>query len=441
MNASNEKTFDVIIAGGGCSGLLTAARLADAHPEMKILIIEKEEALGGRLRSNRPGATRHSYGLNAISTQLFDFWNQSLKADPEAPELDTFINRRHASFGSLAGGKILQADVSEWLSDKGSRVIGGYAAKRQWPQMSEVLGAGASKADSEEEGENENENEKAKVESMGSLWKLARKAPAAVVIDHFSKAFGISDVWNAATSAVAARGEMLASALHCGNFERALEILVEHFGERIEVQKECWIVTTEKEGDEWVVETQKDTYHAPSLVVAQPPWQALGWLKRDYWPTSLLTVVSKTKPTSTVVLSTEIKAGEANIPDLIIVPSEKVQVIRNSETEITFQATIDFEVSLQAPDVVKAVKALKRASRKLMKQVEGLELDGSHIALMPYAWPKSSASKDHRFFARMMKKPISDKSLSFVGDAFGDSYDGDQNIIDSVVNICEVFAD
>jgi glycine/D-amino acid oxidase-like deaminating enzyme len=439
MNASNEKTFDVIIAGGGCSGLLTAARLADAHPDMKILVLEKEEVLGGRLRSNTPEATRHSYGLNAIDYKLFNFWNQSLKSDPEAPELESIIDRRHKTFGSLAGGKILQADVTEWLSDKGSRIIGGYAAKRQWPKMEEVIKQGELTTANEENSEEAEDSKK--VESMGSLWKLARKAPAAVVIDHFSNAFGIPDVWGAATQAVSARGHMLASSMHCGNFERALELLVEHFGERIVVERNATIVDAIKTDDEsWEIETQSEKYCTDSLIIAHPPWQALDWFKRDNWPTALLSLVSKTKPTSTVVLSTTIKAGEANIPDLIMVPSEKTQILRNTETEITIQATIDFEVSLQAPEVVKAVKALRRTARKLMKQVEGLELEGAHIALMPFAWPKSSASKDHRFYTKIMKKPINTKSLSFVGDAYGASYDGDQNIINSVVGVCEVFA-
>jgi len=445
MDASQQKSFDVVVAGGGCSGILTAARLADAHPDIKILVIEKEEALGGRLRSNKPGATRHSYGLNAINTRLFDFWNQSLKSDPEAPELDTLINRRHNSFGSLSGGKILEAPVTDWLTGKGSRVLGGYAAKRQWPKMKEVI-------DSVLPDDDDEDDDDSKVESFGSMWKLARKAPAAIVMNHYSKAFGIPDLWGASTKAVAERGKMLESSLHCGNFERALEILVEHFGDRVQIVKDCWVINAElkeiKEGSKdssngkiWSIETPHGVFTTPSLVVAQPPWQALEWLKRDLWPTSLLSIVSKTKPVSIVTLSAVIESGEAEIPEVIIVPSERVQVIRNSENEITFQATIDFEVSLQAPEVVKAVKALKRSYRKLQKQVEGLELSGEHLALMPYAWPQSASSKDHKFFTRMMKKPISSKELSFVGDAYSDSYDGDLNIINTVVGVCELHAE
>ncbi|WOI54582.1 lycopene beta-cyclase CrtY [Parvularcula sp. LCG005] len=45
MNAA--PTFDVIIAGGGLSGGLTAYRLLKAQPDLRILLLERDAALGG----------------------------------------------------------------------------------------------------------------------------------------------------------------------------------------------------------------------------------------------------------------------------------------------------------------------------------------------------------------------------------------------------------
>ena len=58
---------------------------------------------------------------------------------------------------------------------------------------------------------------------------------------------------------------------------------------------------------------------------------------------------------------------------------------------------------------------------------------------MPYAWPNSPASKDRRFFNKLASKPINTEQLSFVGDAYGVDFDGDQNIITSIMQMCEVY--
>lgn len=47
--------FDLIVVGGGISALHTTYRLLQEFPEMKILILEKEEALGGRIKREMMG--------------------------------------------------------------------------------------------------------------------------------------------------------------------------------------------------------------------------------------------------------------------------------------------------------------------------------------------------------------------------------------------------
>jgi flavin-dependent dehydrogenase len=60
----DEQIYDIIVAGGGLSGCLAAARLAHAHPATRILLIEKEATLGGRLRSSQPELRLRGYGLS-----------------------------------------------------------------------------------------------------------------------------------------------------------------------------------------------------------------------------------------------------------------------------------------------------------------------------------------------------------------------------------------
>lgn len=47
------KLFDVCIVGGGISGLYMAYRLEQCVPNIRILVIEKEEKVGGRVRMER----------------------------------------------------------------------------------------------------------------------------------------------------------------------------------------------------------------------------------------------------------------------------------------------------------------------------------------------------------------------------------------------------
>src|SRR5690606_976179 len=104
------------------------------------------------------------------------------------------------------------------------------------------------------------------------------------------------------------------------------------------------------------LETEKGPVLAGKLIVAQPPWQATAWLPRSCWPGHVLSLASKTKPVSVVVLAETLKQdAPEDLPDVVIVPAEKVQIIRNGVREICFQATIDYELSLQAPAVIKAV--------------------------------------------------------------------------------------
>lgn len=443
----------MVVAGGGIAGVLTAARLAAAHPERRIVILEKEGILGGRLRGTAPDRRQYSYGLNAISDSLFDVLNKTLKADPEAADLEEIVVGRQGKIGVLAGNKVNEISIDLWFAPKGARTLGGLTAARQWGEVEEIVRKGAEVAttdDDEDEGDAEGAEVAAdsgakhlvKSHPFSHYWKKPRKVPAAVVLEHFGSAFGIPDVWGAATNAIGQRAAFHAGKLRSGNWEKAIDALVERpwFKESVTIATGSRIVHASQVDGEWLVDAEDGAYRAKSLVVAQPPWQAMAWLPRALWPAHVLQVASKTKPVSVVVLAEQVLKPEVDIPDVTIVPAERVQVIRNSPREICFQATIDFELSLQAPAVVKAVKALKRARKKLLALHPGLVTETNHIALMPIAWAQSPAHSDRRWLERLEKKPIATASLAFCGDAYGAAYDGDQNIVRSVAAAVEALS-
>jgi predicted NAD/FAD-dependent oxidoreductase len=459
-----DQIFDVIIAGGGPAGVLAAARLSEANPQLRIVILEKENTLGGRLKVSSAASKQHSYGLNAASDQLFDFWNQTLKSlDADAPDLQDLVSDRQTTFGVFAGGRIISNDITQWFTAKGARTLGGLTASRQWGDVDDVVKQMQSESTDSDDDDTEAEasetsDEAAEPEEASTVaisgaskreaapkehpfshyWKKQRKAPAAVVLEHYAAAYGVPDLWSSATQALVERANYHSSRLHRGAWDKAFLALTESptFKERVTVATGCHIVDADFEEDQWHVETVGGTYKGKRLIVAQPPWQAITWLPRTYWPANVLHIVSKTKPVSVVVLSEKLLDSNVELPDVTIVPAERTQILRNSTGEICFQATIDFELSLQAPAVIKAVRALKRARKKLLAMHPGLVSESNHIALHPVGWAQSPIQRDRRWLGRLAKKEFNTAVLAFCGDAYGQSYDGDANLVKSLVAAC-----
>src|SRR5205085_2888304 len=119
--------------------------------------------------------------------------------------------------------------------------------------------------------------------AFAHYWKKPRKAPAAVVLEHFGSAFGIPDVWGAAAGAISERAAVHAGRLHCGNWDAALQALMLHprFDAAVRVETGNRIVDARLDAGTWTVKTERGTYQAKTLIVAQPPWIAAGWLQRS----------------------------------------------------------------------------------------------------------------------------------------------------------------
>src|SRR5690606_26007705 len=153
-----------------------------------------------------------------------------------------------------------------------------------------------------------------------------------------------------------------------GKWDKAFQAMADRLAatDNVTILTNCMILKADLQDGCWNVDTEEGSFVGKSLVVAQSPWEALNWLAKPLWPSEILSMAIKTKATSVVVLTESITAfGDHEIPEVVLIPAESVQVIVTEEQEICYQATLDFEVSLQAPDVVKAVKRLKRARKKL----------------------------------------------------------------------------
>jgi glycine/D-amino acid oxidase-like deaminating enzyme len=442
-----EKAVDVVVVGGGIAGVLAAARLAAAGGGRRIALLEKDAVLGGRLRSTSADASVHGYGLNAISAELAAFAASFVTTPPSEGEeaappasLEQLGLRRLAKFGVLAGNRLITQDISQWFGARGARVLGGLTAQKQWAELEELWKPAKAAAATTSEGDDEeDEGEDARGKAFGQVWKGSRKQPAAVVLDHYGAAIGVPDVWTAAVEALAERAGAAMGARFGGDFDGLIAAITRSpaFTAAVEVATACRAVDADRDADgDWTVRTECGTFTAPKLIVAQSPWQAAAWLKRSFWPPHVISIASKTKPVSVVVMAETVPEAAVGLaealPEVTLVPSERVQILRYGAREVTLQATIDFELSLQAPAVVKAVKALKRARKKLLATYPGVTTETDHIALVTFAWAQAPTHAERRWVERLGRKPSFGEGVAFCGDAYGAAYDFDANVVRSV---------
>lgn len=421
-----EDIFDIVLVGAGMSGSLMASRIHQQHPEWKILLLEKEASPGGRLRATKRDQGLWSYGLDSLSDELFDFLDQSLKADPETRPLDELAPGRRESMGVLAASKISTTKLGESFSSQGARCIAGAAAARDWSLIDELV----SKVQEGKKGE----------QAFANSWSGTRKNASAVALEHLARMYGIPDVWSTTAKDVVGKVNEFNSSLRLGDWEGVCQELLSKgiASEKIELVPECQLAEAHWDDETWSLTTTKGEFSAKRLLVAQNPWDAIQWLDKKYWPSKLVNVPSKAKPVSVVLLTDQI-LEEAPIPDVTIVPAEGVQIFRKSNS-ICMQATLNFELTLSAPEVVKAVKRLRRARKKLLAAVPELKVEGDHIALLPVAWSQPLAPNERKVMSKLNGYAFQKKHLLFCGDAYGPNLEGDKNIIASALKASDILA-
>jgi glycine/D-amino acid oxidase-like deaminating enzyme len=421
-----ENLYDVLIAGGGMSGVLTASQLLEEHKDWKIAIVDKEARLGGRLASLNPEYGSWGYGLNRISTGMYNFFDQRLKCCPGSDDLSAFKIKDDSRFGVLSAGKVTETSIATVFNEKGGvRDIGGAAAQRDWGRVGALMDTVT--------------NEKKADLPISQVFSGTRKSPSAIVLAHLARIWGVADLWTVSASTLKDKVEEFESSIICGHWEQALEALLSSYESsgRVDVHLESRISDAQLEDDVWQLKTTTGRLSAKRLVIAQSPWEASLWLPRPLWPAKLIGLVNRVKPTSSVVL-----VGKRQITDnlelaeRILIPAENIQVLVDPQA-VCFQATIPYELTLQAPEVVKAIKRLRRGRKKLLASFNGLDLEGEHIALQPVGWGAPLSTSDRKLMKRFKLADCQSKQLSFCGDMYGDSVQGDQNIISSISAVSE----
>ena len=431
-----EENFDYIIVGAGMAGATLASRLHAYDSQAKILLLEKETDLGGRLRSlhekssdektnidtaenKRLGIVMHGYGLNAVSDDLARFFVEHTSVDSES--LESLSSQKR--LGVIAAARVQELEFSEATTAKGFRAIGGAAAARDWKNLAMIWEG--------EDSENAHQDK-----NFLAFWKgHPKKSPAAVVLQHYARVFGIADMWSASLKALRQRAEYHTSGLRLGDWQALLSRLPLSGEEsNLKILLNCQVGKADKnESGDWLLSTEKGGFTCKSLIVAQSPWQALNWLPKLYWPREVLALTTKTTPVSVVVLSAHVTSGDFDdLLDVHMIPAEEVQIIKSGGRELCFQATINYENSLQSANVVKAVRRLKRSRKKFLEAYPEYSLEGEHIALVPVGWSQSPQFDDQRHLSGFDLSESNTSALLFCGDAYGQSYNGDENLMQSL---------
>lgn len=413
-----SQAYDVVIAGGGLSGVLSACKILSSLPNARILILEKEKFSGGRLRTTDREQGKWSFGVNALTPKLVKYAEETIKEVFPEFDLEQYNPLTMNRFGQLSGSNLSEFSNEDALAPAGAKSMGGRNAGKEFSEIEELF----------EKVESENFSD----DRLIKLLKLKRKGPGGVVLEQQAISFGIPDVWNAGAELLKSKADTYRSGLVKARWDDACSDVFDSLNgkENVTFHDSCHIISAAKEDGIFKLKTEKGLFEASALVVAQNPWAAHRWLDRELIPVPILNLILKSKPVSLVTLSC-VKKSEEEMPDMTIVSAEKAQVI-SYENSVTFQATIDYELSLAALEVVKAVKRLRRARKRIDQFFEKTELEGEFVALLPCAWPLPSGVSDRKLVDKLSTDAICGQGIQFCGDSYGRDLEGDNNIMTSV---------
>jgi hypothetical protein len=126
-----------------------------------------------------------------------------------------------------------------------------------------------------------------------------------------------------------------------------------------------------------------------------------------------------------------------HIPSMTLIPVENAVATLCEDGSLCIQTSLEFESSMDHPTVVKAIRSLRRARKRLAQALPELTSTGEHLALIPTGWAQPISANDSKYVERLEKTPSSKNKVFFCGDTYGSDYEGDLNLTKSVVNVTE----
>lgn len=418
-----ENAADVIIAGAGLAGLLSLYQLSQRHPDWRFIVVERESWIGGRARPSLESEGSWNCGLHALSAGLFDYLAANLP--PEDEEEPPYRARQRA--GLLSAQKLQEVPFSALTKAAMARTIGGSAATKDWPQVEELLATPLDQLSEQEQ-------------SFAQAWKGDKKSAALVVLEPLAQLWGLPELGPSSVRTLIAAAQDAMQGQWIGRWDQLFVGVLDRLRAegRLKIETNAQIMAARHE-EIWTLATTRGAFSAKRLIVAQSPWEAILWLPKDLWPATLLNITSKCKPVSLVVISDLMPAPVPELPEVLLIPAEEAQVLSDGR-QISYQATLNYELTVQAPAVVKAIKRLKRAKKKLttlFPAASPAEPTLEHIALLPVAWTHTLHPGEQRWFDKIEPRHLYKDHLAFCGDAYGKHASSDRNLLASVEGLLQ----
>ena len=418
--------YHMIIAGVGLAGILFAAKYLSQYPGHRILLLDKEPVTGGKLAdhslesgANTKKKSFYPPGLTMISPRLFDYMQHSLydlsgEKDPALPALQPL---EKASI--LTAGHFSDFSWNDWRSNESFRIFGGNAALREWESFISLISEGLSEKD----------------QNFSRLWQAGKKSAAIYALKSFLPFCGIPDPLKATPQAISVRYKSLQDGYYAGPWSMLRASNLNKLLKGADIKTSCRVVEARFENSRWALDTSKGSYFGGALVVAQHPSEALVWLDQHACPPPILLAGLKTRPASVVILN--LTGPRLNLPTTpCFIPAEECYGLQTSEGSATLHTVIDYERSLDAPSVVKAIRRLRRAAKKLEKAAPEFSIGHEHLALAPVGWSYSGSPGEKKILEQLDPNNIQSRQLLFCGEAYGPSWNPDENLIRSVTSAC-----
>lgn len=432
----NSEYADVGIVGAGLSGILTALRLAHSFPQKKIVLLEMGKKIGGRGRLVRFSGELSGGGMSLVTGELVDFIQRTLQ-----PVMDT-SNVCDGSVLPVKKASVVQQQklkVCSWndyFSEAGLKSFCGRDIARLWIEFeAKICQIPVEQRDA----------------PLSKFWSESKKHPALRPLEQWLHPLGFSDdllTW--AVRCLLERLDYMRSIHGRLLWERFESVLNDCEGvlDNLLIRRESQVLSAQRNPDSgWSLRGQGFELNCGYLVSAVHPRLLTDWIDVSELPRPIVQQSIKVPPTSMVMITQTMpeliglwESETPNFTDQTWVLAENTTFQPQEDGLGCLKTWVDFEQSLEAPSVVKAIRRLRRAREKLSKSLDlGSPVTSQeHIALIPVAFSGGSSPAVSRLNQYLgLEQAVHGKGLSFCSDALGVGLSSDKNIVASVVRVCD----
>lgn len=409
----SRDVYDLIIVGSGLEAYVAAARAAHHDAVEHILHLENIDLPLEVMHRETPDIKIE------LSPALHSYLSNSCALSPEAADFPAAEEASHGLYGVFSGGELRHFATSDLFAESSIKAFPGTSAK-EWGDLATLAEAATAEIDFK------------KAAPLGKNWGHPRNGAASKLVENIAYAVGIPNIWQSHALCLRERLQYLQNAtqpLSLAKIKEALHSLPQ-VAAKVTLQQSA-ITAAAKEEGLWQVQSTHGLAQGRRLLIAESPWNAVEWLDRAEMPLPLLKIALKSKATSRVTLT----LNDVSMPNwkkgFFLIPSEDVYAAIDSGLEL--RASIDYEHSLDAAVVVKAVKRLKRAAAKLQKAFPELGFKGERLALAPFAWTQDCSITQLTTIRSLEEAAVFQKpQLAFCGASYGPSYSPEENFLSSL---------